>query len=65
MAPKNKFSREEMVDAALRVVRTNGIDALTAKALAKELGTSTQPVFTCFNTMDTLKKEVLAAAERI
>lgn len=65
MAPKNKFTREEMVDAALQVVRAKGIDALTAKALADELGTSTQPVFTCFNTMDTVKKEVRAAAERV
>ena len=51
MAPKNKFTREEMVNAALQVVRGKGIDALTAKALAEELGTSTQPVFTCFATM--------------
>ena len=65
MAPKNKFTREEMVNAALRVVRIKGMDALTAKALAEELGTSTQPVFTCFNTMDTVKKEVRAAAERV
>ena len=65
MAPRNKFTREEMVDAALRVVRKKGIDALTAKALAEELGISTQPVFTCFNTMDTVKNEVRAAAERI
>ena len=41
MAPKNKFTREEMVEAALRVVRKKGIDALTAKALAEELGTDT------------------------
>ena len=65
MAPKNKFTRAEMVEAALRVVRKKGIDALTAKALAEELGTSTQPVFTCFGTMDALKKEVRAAAERV
>ena len=65
MAPKNKFSREEMVDAALRVVRKKGIEALTAKALAEEVGTSTQPVFTCFNTMETVKHEVQAAAKRI
>ena len=58
MAPKNKFTREEMVEAALRVVRKKGIDALTAKALAEELGTSTQPVFTCFGTMDAAKSEV-------
>lgn len=64
MAPKNKFTREEMVAAALRVVRRKGEDALTAKALAEELGTSTQPVFTCFGTMDALRAEVFAAAEK-
>ncbi len=64
MAPKNKFTREEMVAAALRVVRQKGEDALTAKALAEELGTSTQPVFTCFGTMDALRAEVFAAAEK-
>ena len=62
MAPKNKFTREEMVEAALRVVRRKGIDGLTAKTLADELGTSTQPVFTAFGSMDTLKGEVYAAA---
>ena len=28
MAPKNKFTKEEMVAAALRVVREKGIDGL-------------------------------------
>lgn len=65
MAPKNKFTREEMVEAALRVVRAKGIDGLTAKTLADELGTSTQPVFTAFGSMDTLKREVYAAAVRV
>ena len=37
MAPRNKYTREEMVEAAVRVVREKGIDALTAKALAGEL----------------------------
>ena len=65
MAPKNKFTREEMVAAAVRVVRAKGIDKLTAQALAAELGTSTQPVFTCFSTMDTVKAEVRTAAEAL
>ncbi len=65
MAPKNKFTREEMVAAAVRVVRAKGIDALTAKALANELGVSTQPVFTCFHTIDEAKREVCSAAERL
>lgn len=65
MAPKNKFSREEMVAAAVRVVQKIGAPALTAKSLAEELGTSTQPVFTCFGTMETARAEVYAAAERL
>ena len=64
MAPKNKFTREEMVAAAVRVVQKMGAAALTAKSLAEELGTSTQPVFTCFGTMDTAKAEVYDAAEQ-
>ena len=65
MAPRNKYTREEMVEAAVRVVREKGIDALTAKALASELGVSTQPVFTCFHTIEEAKREVRTAAERV
>ena len=54
-----------MVEAALRVVRANGIDALTAKTMADALGTSTQPIFTAFGSMDGIKKEVYAAAIRV
>ncbi len=65
MAPKNKFSKEEMVEAAMRVVRAKGIAGLTAKTMADELGTSTQPVFTAFGSMDTVRQEVYAAAVRV
>ena len=65
MAPKNKFTKDEMVAAALRVVRAKGIDGLTAKTMAGELGTSTQPVFTGFGSMDGVKAEVYAAALRV
>ena len=65
MAPKNKFTKEEMVEAALRVVRERGIDGLTAKTLADALGTSTQPVFTAFGSMDAVKREAYAAAVRV
>ena len=65
MAPKNKFTKEEMVKAALRVVRVKGIDSLTAKTIADELGTSTRPIFTAFGAMDDLKREVYTAAVRI
>lgn len=62
MAPKNKFTKTEMVSAALRVVREKGIDGLTAKTIAEELGTSTQPIFTGFGSMEGIRQEVYAAA---
>ena len=65
MAPKNKFTRAEMVTAAVRVVQKKGSRALTARAIADELGVSTQPIFTCFKTMEEAQNEVRAAAEEI
>ena len=65
MAPRAKFTREEFIEAGLRVVRKKGFSALTAQALAEELKSSTRPIFTCFGTMDELKAEVYAAAETV
>lgn len=65
MAPKNKFTKEEIVEAALRVVKAKGIEGLTAKTIADELGTSTQPIFTSFGSMDEVRAEVYAAAESV
>lgn len=65
MAPKSKFTKEEMVAAALRVVRSRGIDRLTAKTMADALGTSTQPIFTGFGSMEGVRQAVYAAAIRV
>ena len=63
MAQRNKFSRDEMIEKAVQVVRKQGIGALTAKSLANELGVSTQPVFTCFHTIEEVRREVVNAAK--
>ena len=65
MAPKNKFTKEEMAEAALRVVRAKGIGCLTAKTIADELGTSTRPIFTAFGSMEEVRQAVYAAALRV
>lgn len=65
MAPKIKFTKEEMTQAALQVVREKGADGLTAKTLADALGTSTQPIFTAFGTMDGIRQAVYDAAVRV
>lgn len=62
MAPKTKFSRDEIVDVAFDLARFGGIDAVTAREVGKRLGTSASPVFTVFASMEELKKAVKALA---
>ncbi len=63
MPPSVKFTKQEIIDAALRVTRAGGIGSLTARSLAAELGASTRPMFTYFDSMDALKHEVHEAAK--
>lgn len=65
MPPKPKFTREEIVDASIELVREEGIENLTARVLAKKLGCSPQPIFTVFEDMTDLKKAVIHRASEI
>ena len=62
MPPKNKFTRDEIVTAALALTREAGIEALTARTLAARLGTSTKPIFGAFSSMDEVREAVSDAA---
>lgn len=62
MPPKIKIKKEDILDAAVELIRTNGAAALNARALAASLGVSTQPVFSHYRTMEDLKQDVMAAA---
>lgn len=62
MPPKVKFQKDEIVTAALNVARRDGIDAVTAREVARELGVSVGPIFTWFDTMDELKTQVYERA---
>ena len=62
MPPKPKFTKEEIVAAALELVSEKGIEALTARELGVRLGSSARPIFTVFNFMDEVQEEVRAAA---
>lgn len=62
MPPKAKFTRDEIVQAGLNIVRENGMEALSARALGVALGSSARPVFTVFQSMEEVQGEVLEAA---
>ena len=65
MAPKNKITRAEIIEAALSLVERHGKDELNARSIAKELGISTQPIFSNFKNMSELKIEVGKLATEI
>ncbi len=62
MPPKAKFTREEVVAAAMEIVRREGSRALTARTLGKALGSSSCPIFTLFKGMEEVQNEVLNGA---
>lgn len=64
MPRQPRFSKEDIVAAGLRIVRTDGYDAVSARALGKELGTSSSPMFTMFKDMNEVMDAIWAAAEQ-
>ena len=62
MPPKAKFTRKEIINAALNIIRRNGIDSLTARALGSELESSPRPIFTVFQNMEEVQSEAVQAA---
>ena len=65
MPPKVKITKEDIINAAVSLVRENGADALNARTVASLLGCSTQPVFSNFATMDELRLAVAEKADEI
>lgn len=63
--PKAKFTKKDIVNAGLEIVRENGIDALTARNLGEKLGSSPRPIFTSFNSMEEVLEEVEASAKKL
>lgn len=63
--PKAKFTRDEIIEKALDIVHTEGIDRLTSRELGAQLGSSARPIFTVFESMDEVKLEVIRHAREL
>lgn len=57
-----KYDREAIAQAALGLVRESGMDALNARAVAARMGCSTQPLYSAFDGMDDLRREIYVRA---
>lgn len=64
MPPKSKFTKKEIIQTALKLVEREGIEALTARSLGEEAGSSARPIFTLFKSMDDVKAQVIIAAKQ-
>ena len=65
MPPKAKFTKAEIIEAALNIVRTEGYEALTSRALGTHLGSSARPIFTVFKNMEEVQQAMIEAAKKL
>ena len=52
MAPKFKFTKEEILVVTLDFIRINGIKEISARTIARELNASTKVIFSLFGNME-------------
>lgn len=64
MPPKMKITGEMIVGAGFEIVRENGIEGLTVRAIADRLGCSTQPILYGFKTAEEIRRAVYEKADR-
>ena len=65
MPPKSKFTRDQIIQAGLAIIRENGIEALSARTLGAKLGSSARPIFTVFQSIEEVQKEVKKSARSL
>lgn len=65
MPPKVKIAKNNIITASLDVIRENGAEALNARAVAKKLNCSTQPIFSNYSTMKDLRNDVMQSAKQL
>lgn len=62
MGPKNKFSKEQIIDATFEIAKTEGIDNITMRKIAEKMGSSVAPIYVNFKNINEL---IEALIERI
>ena len=62
MPPKFKFEKSEIIQAAFDIVREHGWAGLSARNIARELDSSSKPIYGYFKSIVDLEKEVVKKA---
>jgi AcrR family transcriptional regulator len=62
MPPKQRFTPQDVIEAAFNVVRRQGWEGFSARTIAAELKSSTRPIYDYFNSMENIEAEVVNKA---
>jgi len=60
MPPKKKFTKEQIIEKGFEIAKTEGIESITARKIADELGCSVAPIYVNFNDIEDLKRAVVS-----
>jgi AcrR family transcriptional regulator len=63
MPPVTQFTKENILNEAFALLARDGIDAVSARTIANALGSSTQPVYSAYASMDALKADLIEKAK--
>lgn len=56
--PKQRITKEMVVNAAFEVARTGGMEQVLVKTIAEKLGCSVQPIYSYCKNMDELRRNI-------
>ncbi|MBQ8094441.1 MAG: TetR/AcrR family transcriptional regulator [Clostridia bacterium] len=62
MPPKERFTRNLIINAAYNIYLESGMDAVTTRSIAKAIDGSTQPVFSQFKNIEEVHSVILDKA---
>jgi len=65
MPPKPKFTKEELIQAALELTREGGLELVVARNLGRKLNTAPSTIFTHFNSVEEIRQAVIDAAREL
>ncbi|MCI1777946.1 MULTISPECIES: TetR/AcrR family transcriptional regulator [Paenibacillus] len=65
MAPKTKFTKQDIVLAAFDIAKTDGIESITIRKVAEHLGSSIAPIYVNFNDVQELLQQVVERALQV
>ncbi len=65
MAPRKKFTKQDIINAAFEIAKIDGLDAITIRRVAEQLGSSIAPIYVNFDEVEELIQAVVDHTQEI